>query len=73
MTNGPWWVRAIGVTGVTGAIALYLIHFLTTSLAAAIERHDQTTAERLRELITISRQICVNGAISDVEREGCLR
>jgi hypothetical protein len=73
MNKGPWWVRAVGVTGVTGAIALYLIYFLTTSLAAAIERHDKTTAERLRELIAISRQICVNGAVSDVGREGCLR
>ena len=73
MSQGPWWVLVIGVTGVSGAIALYLIHFLTTSVTASIERHDQTTAERLRELITISRQICVNGAVSEVERDGCLR
>ena len=73
MNQNPWWIRIIGVTGVSGAIALYLVYFLVTNVIATIEQHDSSTAQQLRELVSISRQICVNGASSPNEREGCFR
>tara|TARA_Y100000310_G_C20182440_1_gene578796 strand:- start:161 stop:388 length:228 start_codon:yes stop_codon:yes gene_type:complete len=73
MNQSPWWIRLIGVTGVSGAIALYLVYFLATSVIATIEQHDLNTAQQLRELVSISRQICVNGSPSPQEREGCFR
>lgn len=74
MTNGnggPWWVRAITTVGVPSAMALGLVYWLTTSMSQALSLHEEHSAERVRELTGVMRQICVNTADTPADRTGC--
>lgn len=74
--HGPllqeWHARFIRDVGVPSVIALFLIWFLSSQLLSAIEQHSVDTEAWMRQLITISRQICVNTAPDAEARALCL-
>jgi hypothetical protein len=83
-SNGPWYTRFIAQVGIPSAIALYLVYFLTSQLLGAVETHAQesrtsiaqhsaSSDELLRQILSVSRQICLNTAETDSARSGCLR
>lgn len=69
--GGPWWVRAIGMVGVPSAMALWFVYWMTTGMSQAISTHEERSAERVRELTSVMRQICVNTAETPADRSGC--
>lgn len=80
----PWWVRAIAVVGIPGALALYLVYvgaqLAPRILATAEAAHSESirTRELLREHIQSEEQmyrllqrICSNAARGDDDRQRC--
>ena len=67
----PEHARFIRDVGVPSVIALFLIWFLSGQLLPAVQDHTLETETWMRQLITISRQICVNTASSPDARSSC--
>ena len=64
--------RLVRDVGVPSIIALFLIWFLSGQVLTAIDTHSAETDVWMRQLINISRQICVNTAPDAESRAGCL-
>lgn len=71
--NGPWWAKFISAVGVPAAGLAYLIWWLTTSQAAALEMHTHDQEHAMDGLTLIMRQVCVNTAETQDERTGCFQ
>ena len=70
-TDKPWWVDAVVKLGVPAAIALFLVWWLTSSVAASLS----TIKDRLDRHVSSSdfyqHQICRNTARTEAERQAC--
>jgi hypothetical protein len=64
--------RLVAQVGVPSSIALFLVWFLSAQVMSAIDDHAATSDELLQQLISISRQICLNTAENPVARSGCI-
>lgn len=53
----PWWVNAIGVVGVTAAIALYLVYWLTNTLAVSLMQTQGMVSQQLTTTAAIFRMV----------------
>ena len=84
--NMPWWVKAVGVVGIPGTIALYVLYLLAGVMADARTDHQNLITEargsltRLREhdehtvrTLAILELICRRLGRNDYERESCDR
>ena len=71
--NMPWWAKFISAVGVPSAALLFLIYWLTTSHAAALEQHSHAQEHDMEVLTTIMQQVCVNTADTPEEQAGCFR
>lgn len=56
------WGPLVRDVGVPSVIALLLVWFLTGEVSSALAEHNAETMDWLQQLVTISRQICVNTA-----------
>lgn len=84
LSKMPWWIRAVEVTGILGALVIYLVWINTQEVPAiriATELNSRELArvgELMREHITQTEQIyrilqkyCVSLAKDDNERKSC--
>lgn len=73
--NGlPWWVKAAYMLGVPAAIALFLLWFVTTSVAGEIKGLRDDTRQHMRDQarqLQYLRAICLNTAPTDLARAQC--
>jgi hypothetical protein len=70
--GGPWYTKFIAQVGVPSAIALFLVYFLSSQVMIAIEEHASASDRLMQELLSVSRQICLNTSTTDVARSGCI-
>ena len=71
--NGsPWYTKFIAQVGVPSAIALFLVWFLSSQVMTAIQEHALSSDELLQQLLSVSRQICLNTATDPSGRSGCV-
>ena len=70
--GGPGYTKFIAQVGIPSAIALYLVYFLSSQVMIAIEEHASSSDQLLQELLSVSRQICLNTASTDSARSGCI-
>jgi hypothetical protein len=70
--GGPWYTKFVASVGVPSAIALFLVWFLSSQVMSAIQEHADSSDVLLRELLSVSRQICLNTAEDAVSRAACL-
>ena len=70
--GGPWYTKFIAQVGVPSAIALFLVYFLSSQVMIAIEEHASASDRLMQELLSVSRQICLNTATTDSARSGCI-
>lgn len=71
--NGPWWAKLISAVGIPAAGLAYLIWWLTTSQAVALEIHSHDQDHAMDGLALIMRQVCVNTAETADEQAGCFQ
>jgi hypothetical protein len=70
--GGPWYTRFIASVGVPSAIALFLVWFLSSQVMTAIQEHADASDVLLRELLSVSRQICLNTSDDSISRAACI-
>ncbi len=75
----PTWVRVLLRLGVTASIAVFLVYFVTQTVAIDVRatREDvKVTRELLLEHMTeqrfLLRAICINVAQNDAQRANCI-
>ena len=62
MANGvdvraPWWVQAIGVIGVTAAIAIYLVYWVTNTVSGQITIMGGQVSQQLNQSAAILKAV----------------
>lgn len=70
--GGPWYTKFIASVGVPSAIALFLVWFLSSQVMTAIEEHSNSSDVLLRQLLSVSRQICLNTSGDAISRAACI-
>jgi hypothetical protein len=59
----PWWVQAIGVVGVTAAIALYLVYWVTNTVSTQLTTINTQVTNNLVQSAAILK------AVQDAEND----
>jgi hypothetical protein len=67
----PFPIRFIKEVGFPVAVAVFLIWFMASQVLGAIQEHSDSTDAWMQQLISISRQICVNVATTAEARSAC--
>jgi hypothetical protein len=72
VTNGNGLSKFVATVGVPSAIALFLVYFLSAQVMTAIETHADSSDVLLRQILDVSRQICLNTSSDAPSRAACL-
>lgn len=72
--GGPWWVKALYMFGVPAGIALFLLYFVTSSIAGELKGARDDLRQHMKDYSRQSlylRAICLNTAPSEAARVQC--
>jgi hypothetical protein len=64
-------IKFVKEVGFPVAVAVFLLWFMASQVLNAIEDHSDSTDEWIQQLISISRQICVNVGTTSEDRSAC--
>ena len=78
------WAQAIGVVGIPGAIAIFLVYIGATQIPTLVRQLDVAIMEirqngilmreshvRIEQLVRIAQKACMNAAKDDLSRQNC--
>jgi hypothetical protein len=65
------WVKAVGIVGVPGLIAIYLVYVLATGFPDALAAHARESKTDSARVLRVLQQICVNTSDNQSSRDAC--